>query len=229
MEEHLLQSQKNEVLALVRAQGFAPHEFRWQLAPSISEDRGSVPCLVHQGSPYYFKFEYDLPVRYSEFAPGEAEPTQRARHESWSAQLGTVERWLSYLRRERETPDLWNLVEEQGDLLGAPDAVDNTPFAPAEREHIAEQFAEIKEYARQAHALSDDQFRALEGRLDYLVDAAGRLPRFDWRNALVGALLGLVTDAVLPAEVVRDVFGMIGRGLGTLFGLELPELPPSAG
>jgi hypothetical protein len=58
----------------------------------------------------------------------------------------------------------------------------------------------------------------------YLEDAAARgLGRIDWRNAFVGVMMGVVVEAILPPEVVREVVTLTLRGLAHLFGL--PSLP----
>jgi hypothetical protein len=54
------------------------------------------------------------------------------------------------------------------------------------------------------------------------VKAAGRLGRIDWRNALVGAILGLVFTVALPPESARDIIFGLFRAIGQL---GLPELP----
>jgi alkylhydroperoxidase family enzyme len=84
---------------------------------------------------------------------------------------------------------------------------------------------EAKAYVRATHELTEEQYRELESRLDYLKEAAERMPRVDWRNAFVGALLGAVVQAVLPPEPVRDAMNVVLRGLSGIFGGRPPELP----
>jgi hypothetical protein len=131
------------------------------------------------------------------------------------------------MSQELTAPDLWAELAAQQEALGAgePALVENTPFTEEERKVIEARLAEAMEYVRQTHELSAEQHAALKDRLDYLVEAADRLPRLDWRNALLGVLFGQVVQAILPAEVVRDVVVTLGRTLGPLFGVEMPELP----
>ena len=103
---------------------------------------------------------------------------------------------------------------------------ENTPFAPSEQAQIIEQLRELREFVRSSYQLSTSQLTAIEKRLDYLAEAATRLGRLDWRNLMVGALLGLIVEAVVPPEPIRAILGLIVRGLGHLFGGGAPpELP----
>jgi hypothetical protein len=62
-------------------------------------------------------------------------------------------------------------------------------------------------------------------KLDYLVTAAGRLGRTDWRGLFVGIMLSLVITAVLPPEAARHILLTVLRSIGHIFGHGFPELP----
>jgi hypothetical protein len=104
-----------------------------------------------------------------------------------------------------------------------PDA--NTPFTVDEQQQIARQLDEVRAYTRDTYELPGDQMRLLEGRLDYLQEAASRMGRIDWRNAVTGVLLGAVVNAALPSDAVRDALSMLLRSVGHMFGHPVPELP----
>ncbi|GAC1605234.1 MAG: hypothetical protein NVS3B21_34770 [Acidimicrobiales bacterium] len=59
---------------------------------------------------------------------------------------------------------------------------------------------------------------ALEERLAYIEDAAGRLGRIDWRNAVAGAMLGAIVAAALPPDAVRALLNALFLGVGHFFG-----------
>jgi hypothetical protein len=166
-----------------------------------------------------------VPRRYSEFSPGEAEPIQRASHENWSAQLRTVGRWLTYLQREHETPDYWNLVAEEGDLLGASAGVENTPFTTQEQVQVRTALRELPAYLQQSQELAPNQLAALEARLDYLVEASSRLGRRDWLNILLGSIVSFALQEAVTSEVAKEIVQFVARSLGGIFGAELPGLP----
>lgn len=213
----LLPSQKNDVFRQVRDAEFDPGEFEW-----VTEER-----LAHVPSGFWFDFGAGSSFMCT-FIPGSDATVRQIAAGGWGAQQGYFSQWLFNVEREVEQPDLWGALKRERELIGGavPSAAENTPFTREERAEIARQFAEVKTYIKQAHALTEGQIRELESRLDYLVDAANRLPRFDWKNALGGAILGLYVEAVLPPEVVRHTIRMIVRVIGPLFGHDIPELLP---
>jgi|ERR1700722_17518850 len=105
------------------------------------------------------------------------------------------------------------------------DPTENTPFTEDEQLEIARRLVEIKTHMETAHDLSSDQMRSLEGRLNYLQEAAGRMGRVDWRNAAAGVFLGTIMNAMLPGEVARDALVTLLQTVGHMFGHPMLELP----
>jgi hypothetical protein len=104
-------------------------------------------------------------------------------------------------------------------------ATENTPFTEDERLEIATKLADMKNYMETTHGLSTDQMEALEGRLKYLQEAAGRMGRVDWRNAAAGVFLGMIVNATLPGDPARDALVTLLRSVSHMFGHPIPELP----
>jgi hypothetical protein len=234
MPEHfLLRSQRNAVLRAIQEAGLNPAEFGWD---TIYGDgtmiSASVPLLTHRPTQSFYAFDYDAgrENHHAVYVPGAGRAQERIVAGDWTLQLAHVARWLENLKREYEAPDLWGELGRQREVVAgepAEDERENTPFTPEEQAEITAQLRELKEYLRANHQLTGQQMRAIESRLDYLADAARRLGRFDWRQTLVGTLLGLVVQAVVPSEPIQDALALIGRGLGHLFGGGLGELPPA--
>jgi hypothetical protein len=78
--------------------------------------------------------------------------------------------WLGRLKLDVDTPDLWAEVQRERALLAAvsDEAIENTPFTPAEHEEIAEQLQELKNYQTRALSLSEEQVRLLDDSHRYL-------------------------------------------------------------
>jgi hypothetical protein len=140
---------------------------------------------------------------------------------SWEALLSRISTWASEVKHDLETPDLWAEMQREVKLLGAAsdDLTGNTPFTLDEQKEIARRLHELSEHARTMYALSPAQMRVLDAKLDYLVEAAGRLGRIDWRNALAGAILGFVLTAAVPPEFVRDVLLTLLPAISHLYPL----------
>ena len=115
-EARLLTTQKSELLPIAQNAGFDPAEFEWVFDDSFEEKRVStigagrprtvtdiltVSALLHKPSGFYCKFGPNTLV----ISPGEKQLIQRIYPRD--RQLGFRE-WLTYLRREVRSPDLWN-------------------------------------------------------------------------------------------------------------------------
>jgi hypothetical protein len=211
--------QKNAIFLAITEAGLAPVDFELSLDPYDGET-----LLDHKRSTALFLIgEKNLgktSIAY-EVADG---PRQYLHVADW---LPAAKDWLTTLKRDLETPDLWAALQQQQTMLDglSADSGENTPFTADEQQQIAQQLDEVRAYVKETYELSVDQRRLLEGQLDYLQDAASRIGRIDWRNAVTGVLLGTVVNAALPGEAVRDALLMLLRSVGHMFGHPMPELP----
>ena len=79
----------------------------------------------------------------------------------------------------------------------------------------------------QTFSLTEWEVENLNAKIDYLVEAAGRVGRNDWRNIFVGAILGYLVTGI-PPDVARHIIQALVKCLqviGHLFGQGFPELP----
>jgi hypothetical protein len=102
------------------------------------------------------------------------------------------------------------------------EATSHTPFNPEERAQVAAQLNEIKELLIQTHQ-ADRQ--ALEGRIDYLIDASTRMGRRDWLTLFIGGIFTWTLEGIIPPNGLREVLALAAHALGHLFGGSLPQLP----
>jgi hypothetical protein len=131
--------------------------------------------------------------------------------------------WLQVLKNDLNTPDLWAELQCDAELLGAgfDTVTDNTPFTAGEKTEIAARLQELAKCARETYSLSQEQMRALDAKMDYLIKAAGRLGRKDWLTVYIGAILSFILGAALPSESVHGLLLTALRAMGLLY----PELP----
>src|ERR1019366_560235 len=206
---------KNEIFKKIQAVGLDPKQFdledddEFRIKHKWSESR-----FIVGGDPGHY-------VGSSVVGDAPAWPVDKY---SWDALISRISSWLEDVKRDLETPDLWAELQREAELLGANDDVtENTPFTFDEQKEIAGRLQELAEHARRTNALSGEQMRILDGKLDYLVNAAGRLGRIDWRNAFVGAILGYIVTAALPPDARDIVLGLFRATIGHFYGLS--ELP----
>jgi hypothetical protein len=208
---------RNQIFEAIQEAGLDPRDF--DLEDGDVEVRikrkWSKSCFIIGGSPTRY-------VGHSIVGDGPDWPFEAY---SWQSVIQRISRWLGDVKRDLETPDLWAALQRQAELLGAnfDDVTGNTPFTPGEQKEIAEGLREWAVDARRTYSLSEPQRRVLDAKLDYLVNAAGRLGRIDWRNAFVGVILGYVLTAALPPDSARDMLFRAIGAIGHFFGL--PELP----
>jgi hypothetical protein len=183
---------------------------------------------VHVPTGWFFIFDWDIGRKHhvAVFVPGTDGSEEEQRPGSWDYQFGYVQEWIGCVKREYEAPDLWAELGQQRELAGGElPEVENTPFTPDEQRQIEAQLRETKAFVRKSFDLTEAQYLAIEGRLDYLVEASQHMRRIDWRNALVGVFLTAVVTGLLPGDAVREVMGIALRGLAGLFGVDIPALP----
>lgn len=153
-------------------------------------------------------------------------PVQERTGLSWYRVEEQIGLWLSEVKWHVDMPDLWAELQRKRELLAAisDNAVENTPFTDAERQQIAGQLQELKEYVGRTGSLSEPQMRRLDERLDYLVDAAKRVGRRDWLLMLAGVMLSYVLAVELPPQTARDILDTFLRGIARILGQDFPEL-----
>jgi hypothetical protein len=170
---------RNGIIEAVEKGGLAPRECTFD----FNDDDG---CYITHG-PSGSSFVVEGPFgRHTTIAVvGEGAPRQLDAY-SWTTVKERAERWAREVKRDVDTPDLWAELQGQREVLtGARyEDVENTPFTPDEQTEIAQQLQQIKDFVKEEHSLSEAQMRSLEGKLDYIEAATGRIGRKDWRILL---------------------------------------------
>jgi hypothetical protein len=230
----LLPSQWDDVFLAIGAAGLAPGDFERSEAKVAGRP---TDVLTYRATSYYFRFRTgQRESHFSEFSPGGSTEVQTANPGTWPSQLGRVQEWLGYLRRELDTPNLWDrLAIEQGAerVLGRPVEGEetNTPFSPDELAEIHQTLHEIKDLIAGSVNLTAPQAADLDARIRYLESTAKRSPRFDWWNIVFSQLVQFVTQWALSGDLLRSVLHTASTALGRFFGVptssDMPRIGPS--
>jgi len=213
--------QRNAIFEAAQGAGLSPEELDWDLGADES-------TLQHAPSGAFFVFG-GVPGDFaSRYLAGEG-PVEERTGLSQYGLMQQVKFWLAAVKRDIDTPDLWAELQRETELLGAvsAEAVENTPFTPAEQDEIAEQLRKLRDYVSRTYSLPGPQVRLLEERLDYLAAAAGRVGRKDWLLMVAGVMLGYVLTAALPPEAARDILGTLLTSIGHVLGRGRLGLPGS--
>jgi hypothetical protein len=217
----LVKWKRNQVFRAIEAAGLGPEGFVWDNSADDS-------CLRHRPSGAYFVFGGVAGSYFARYAAGDDTFEERPAH-TWEGHMRHVEQWLQAVRRDTETPDLWSELRRQPSLTellgGASDeALENTPFTPDERDEVARQLKQFREYVKATCALSDAQLVDFDSTLDYLVEATSRLSRKDWLLASLGGMFGYLFSVALPPDVARHIVQTLVSTIGAFFGHGIPGL-----
>jgi hypothetical protein len=233
---HLLVSQRNQLLEIVREADLSPHDFDWQerdgsWAGWVNND---LPTLVHNGSDFFCAFALaehgERPVRGVTYhggrhmlccSPGADSPRDLFFFIPWTDLQVYFRGWLENLKRELVAPDLWATLRTQSALLrvAGREETENSHFSVEERNRIQASLEQIKNDMITTRMLAADQTQILAERLDYLVDASSRLGRKDWIVTAAGALIGVVVQAALSSNATTRLLQVADHALGWLVTL----------
>ena len=213
---------KNQILKAIQGVGLDPREFEL-------EDGDAEVRVKHKWSTSYFIIRGDAGHYVGHYVVGDASDWPYEAY-SWQALMTRISAWLNEVKLDLDTPDLWAELRGEAELLGGAvgEANENTPFTLEEQKDIERRLREVEAYVRRTHALPEAEKEILKAKIDYLVDAAGRLGRIDWRNVFVGAIVGYILTAALPPESARSLFMTfmtLLRSVGHLFGHGFQGLP----
>jgi hypothetical protein len=220
----LLQGQRNQVLRAIQAAGMNPAEFSWEIVDDYEGTATSVSKLVHRGG--YFLFGCTLDNSFYFYrSPGEDTRSESQHPGTWGREFDGFQRWLRFLKTEVEEPDLWASIKAEKDLiLGSSSTIENSPFSAEERKRLLKDVHEIKQFVIKTAKLTEGELSYVTDRLDYLVEASGRMGRKDWINVAVGTLINVVTAVALTPAGTRELFHFAGQIFRWIFesSLQLP-------
>lgn len=181
---------------------------------------GPVPALVHLPTGAYFLFDSSISGRaVCVISPGLERREDRVslRGRESGEQLACVRAWLTYLKRELDSPDLWEEMRRKGSLPEIAAAlIENAPFTAGERRAINSKLAVIRKHVlRMAHDLRE-QKSFIYDRIRYLERAVDRLGRRDWIHTAIGVFFTIATGMALAPEKAREFLTFALGAIGSL-------------
>jgi hypothetical protein len=222
----LLTSQKNAVYRFVENYGFDPADFEWRVAVSPQGDDVTVETLQHRSTQYAFTFDTNrrgrgplglTPDRLSFMKPGPEQPFAVSEDYGWDEQLRSVGTWLGVLKREVSQESLWDRLSQEPMRAVAVARLDNGRLSKEERRTVEQGVGQAKAYVA-ANIDDRETLKRIEGKLDEIKDASGRLGRKEFVNAALGALMGIAFMGALTSDqmnaIARLIFSDLPRMLG---------------
>ncbi|MFZ0592832.1 MAG: hypothetical protein WAM39_20395 [Bryobacteraceae bacterium] len=205
----------NQIFEAIQSVGLDPNEFAF-------EDSGAEIRFKHKWSKSCFVIGGNAGHYVGRYVVGDAIVDWPYEVYSWESFMTRFGRWARDVKGDLDTPDLWAELQRGAGLLGgvSGEANENTPFTSEEQKGIQRRLREMEAHVR-SHSLPEPEMEILHTKIDYLVDAAGRLGRIDWGNAFIGAIVGYILVAGLPPESARSLITFVVRAIGHFFWTRL--------
>jgi len=218
--------QTNELLKAIQTRELDPREFELE---NSAEARDAEARVKHKWSRSFFMIRRDAGVFYRGRCGVGDEVDLPYEASSWRFLLTRFSRWVNEVKIDLNTPDLWAELQREADLLrgASTEARDNAPFTQQEQQEIERRLRELESEVAQTCSIPEREVEDLHAKIDYLVEAAGRVGRIDWRNIFIGAIVGYIFTGI-PPDPARYIFHALVKCLqlfGHLFRQGFPELP----
>jgi len=210
----ILKSCANKVLHFIKANGLDATEFTWEETYSTQSHPLIVSKLIHSHTSYYFIFDFLKDAHYCEYSPGKEKLVDKTYPGDWATQFSYFEEWISYLKREIESPDLWGALQNEKNIINATVNTENNElFNEDEKIKIKTSLNEIKEFIYTSNVLQVKDREFVEGRFQYLIDSSERLGKKDWLNITLGVIINVILFLSLPSESAGELFRFVSVSL----------------
>ncbi|MEO8398301.1 MAG: hypothetical protein ABI550_00655 [Ignavibacteriaceae bacterium] len=219
MEKSLiLKSQKEKVFNDIRVYGFDPSDYTWEEVKSIFEDL-IVSKIIHKKSGYYFVFDFYRDSHNFRLSPGnmKQEESVFVNIGNWDVFSQYFFKWLSYLDRELEAVDFWELPSNENNYFqNQITESQNNLFSSEEVKRIGDSIKNIKNFLIEELRLDSTQLTIANEKLDYLVESSKRMGKKDWLILSIGAIVNLIYVLALTPENSRDLLKAASKFLSWL-------------
>jgi hypothetical protein len=220
-DDFLTKPKWNELFDLVRLSGFNPKDFERTMGQGRwTGSVEAIPTIAYHDLKYQFSIAEHhqgryiggvLPtsggLRYAiERSPGGERQFQVHGNLSWRDVLNWFQHWLSDVKTDLETPDLWTELAANRVTLTVPSPEENTPFTVQEQRQLQDQLDHILGAILSDLQLTADQGTTIRADMDYLKEAATRVGRRDWTEIAMGVIGGWVLSSALPPEKVSEIW-----------------------
>lgn len=213
----LLKSQKTEIFDLIEVNGLSPLQFEIIFIPNNYNSALSITKLLFKGTDYYFTFSFQQEEHYSTFCPGDEKYVEEEHSGDWETQKDAVINWLSYLKREINTPDKWQrLIDESENLKLMKYNEDSIKFNASEYLEIKSKINLLKNGLKEI-GIEKEEMKTINSRLDHLEVLMQSMNKIDWKNLFVGTILSIPIQLSLSPDVAKGLFLLVKKVFSAYF------------
>ena len=215
----LLRSQRNRVYELLRENGLEAAEFSWakeEIAGSLVVSR-----LNYRGGEYYFQFTSHEVNSWCTACPGQFRSLDHEYPKNWEEQEAVLKKWLQCLKREIAAPDPWDQLAKYKIVFGiqALNGTLNEAIGAAEAEGIGQGLSRLGEAIVRDLKLSREEAAMVQGKLDYLAEAARRQRSQDWTYTAIGVCAGISAALALTEGTAGSLWRVCQKEVGQFIHL----------
>lgn len=213
----LLRSQRNDLYKAIEQAGLTPSEFEiFEPEFGVSTEK-----VAYRGTATEEEFYFEIEVRgfRCSWSPARQSKHDADMFQEWSSVVEVFSRWLQYLRRELDAPDLWADLSQLTALAtaSAEDDLDGEePLSPGEQEKLMRGLDQVRELVASRADLPEDQKQAMSDAVDKIQTSSRRIGRNELFSMVVGAVVNQVIRTVLTVENAKWLMTKILIALGAL-------------
>ena len=163
-EQLLLRFHRNEIYNYFKEIRIDQEEFQW-----INEESSFTKKIVHKlitkHFNYFFKFDIDgSGNRRSIYYPTSEGKKTIVDSANWESQLNHVKYWARVVKREFDSPDLWELSYNASAIFAptTDESVNNKLFNTEEQKYISEKLLEIEKYLIERENLTEENITSIK-------------------------------------------------------------------
>lgn len=212
----LLNSQKDQIFDLIEEQNLSPSQFEFNEEQVNVVSHTEKTILSFKNSQYFFQFDYRNGGHYSIFSPGRSTITEEEFPRNWENQLFYFKEWLLNLLREINTPNKWERLRKEINEINSGFTVGQEKFSFQEYEELIIKINQLKGSIKEI-GLSRDQILGINNKLDFLVESAKTLSKFDWKSLFVGTIISITIQLGLTPENSKSLWNLITHIFNQLF------------
>lgn len=200
----LLVSQKNTLYDLIEKKGLSPSQFYFEDNTTAFYSQHDT-ILRYKQTEFFFCFgsnhdSYNSESLISAYSPAISSFFTKRYPDSWSWQQTHFLEWLDYLKREIDSPNKWERLENELKNLHLNSEDEINKFSVHEYEELKVKLLVLKDSIKTIEFLPE-QLNAINQKLDHLTEVAKDLSKFDWKSLFIGTIVNIVTQlGVTPAN-----------------------------
>tara|TARA_R110000744_G_scaffold74008_1_gene148010 strand:+ start:256 stop:921 length:666 start_codon:yes stop_codon:yes gene_type:complete len=208
----LLTSQKNTLFDIIEESGLSPAQFDFSEMQSKTTPSFRVATyLNYKKSDFYFIFDSapkNSASHYSIFCPGADSYKEIRNPGSWSLQLDYFQKWLFYLLREVKTENKWERLQKEIDGVNISVENNQDKFSAKEYEELKQKMTTLKEGISK-YDLMPNQILLLNEKIDFLVDSAREMNKFDWKSLFIGTIISIIIQLNITPDNAKLLWNLI--------------------